>query len=126
MKDGNYQKHPNTICATKDAHWIFMQKVRMVLTETSRGEKLWTIEGGKEAWEKLIGSAKEVDRAQAAPATAQADVASDEVEVVNTEPTLGRNPPDATAATGLRRGKRKRKPTRFEHYETDEAVLTHM
>ena len=96
-----------------------MQKVRMVLTETSRGEKLWTIEGGKEAWEKLIGSAKEVDRAHAAPATAQADVASDEVEVVNTEP-------DATAATGLRRGKRKRKPTRFEHYETDEAVLTHM
>ena len=41
-----------------------MQKVRMVLTETSRGEKLWTIEGGKEAWEKLIGSAKAVASAQ--------------------------------------------------------------
>ena len=65
-----------------------MQKVRMVLTETSRGEKLWTIEGGKEAWEKLIGSAKEVDRAHAAPATAQADVASDEVEVVDESGTL--------------------------------------
>ena len=61
MTDGNYQEHANTICATKGKDWIYMQKVRMV---PPRGEKLWTIEGGKGAWEKLIGSAKVVASAQ--------------------------------------------------------------
>lgn len=64
MTDGNYQEHANTICATKGKDWIYMQKVRMVPPETRSGEKLWTIEGGKGAWEKLIGSAKAVASAQ--------------------------------------------------------------
>ena len=50
-----------------------MRKVRMVQSKSERstnGLKLWTIDGGKVAWEKLIVSAKEVARAQAASAHA--------------------------------------------------------
>ena len=48
-------------------------------------------------------------------------------QAVKTEPTSGSTSSDATAATALGRGKRKRtSSTRLKNYETDEAVLTHI
>ena len=82
---------------------------------STNGLKLWTIYGGKVAWEKLIVSAKEVARAQAASAHAMAVDASHEVEVV--EPTSGRNPPDAPAPR--RSGRKRTSSTRLNNYVTD-------